>query len=72
MVHVILPAIDGIIYENIPDLCKLYYTVPEFSYSPQFSHFLIQRCQLINKARNFRVIVLQPLHFFILDRSIPK
>ena len=67
MVDVIFCGLDGFACENIPDLLTIQDSLPEFTNLPKLSHFFIHRCQLVDQPRDFRIVVLQPLHLFILD-----
>src|SRR5699024_10090853 len=69
MIYIILLCDNRITRKNIAYFSYFQDAFPKFTYIIQLSHLLIHRSQLVDQARNLRIIILQPFHLLILNPS---
>ena len=58
MIYIVLPWSNRLTGKDITNRCKVENAFPKLVNMTELAHFFIHRCQFINQARNFRIIVL--------------
>lgn len=69
MINIILLCDKRLTRKDIAYFSYFQNAFPKFTYVIQLSHLLIHRSKHVDQARNLRIIILQPFHFFVLNPS---
>ena len=64
MINIILLCYNRLPRKDIAYFSYFQDAFPKFTYVIQLSHLFIHRSQLVDQARNLRIIILQPFHLF--------
>lgn len=65
MVDIIIVLFNQLAGKHVMNRPAVYNPLPKLPHFSEFPHLLVHRRELIDKPQYFRIVVLQPLYFFI-------